>query len=488
MADLSNFMPDMQTIRQNQLNYDLVKQAQADQAQAKQGFEDAYKQHLNAFSKPQESQLGELGQKLIGASEGERALAPREQWQPPAGSSFSYLQGAEQANAMFQQRQLDYLNRSIMPALKMAHDTNNNEIRDQLLAKLPELEQNPDAQLAVSYLKSIKNADFSHPGETRGITVTKDNITTLGKGDPVQIAKLEPYIGKTIDYSDQNGVIFKIGPSTAAAKAPKTITVPIDEKGTMGTFEYKDGDWVELASGKKMGGAGGSGAGAFRPTADPNIFYNTKERTLYTPGPSGALVPVSEAGGLPSGGIRGGAVDYQQQKAEARARGGEQTARIVVAAQTLKDSRDEMVELANRIRAKQILPSSFPSLNKLNDWLANNAGDVDVARFATGLQLQADKLAAAVGAGRGGKWSFDMAKELLNKNYSPQAFAAVFDGHIADLEQMAKRRREYGTTPISKGKPSPNTARLSATIAYLKKKFPGRTEADYQKAAEASLK
>lgn len=475
MADLSNFMPDMQAIRQNQLNYDLMKQAQADQAQAKQGFEDAYKQHLNAFSKPQESQLGELGQKLIGTSEGERALAPREQWRPPAGSSFSYLQGAEQANAMFQQRQVDYLNRSIMPALKMAHDTNNNEIRDQLLSKLPELEQNPDAQLAVSYLKAIKNADFSHPGETRGITVTKDNIATLGKGDPVQIAKLEPYIGKTIDYSDQNGVIFKIGPSTAAAKAPKTITVPVDEKGTMGTFEYKDGDWVEIASGKKMSAAGGSGAGAFRPyTGMPGYFYNTR-----VPG----LFKVDESGNFTRTNKDTAPEDIRQEMMDFSFAKNPKNRAAFEVAKSLPTLIDKVVE-----SGKKLDYSDTQFIGKVEKW---KNGQLNDPQFIDYMVKRNDAMLELVQVLRNGGITDQAHKaemEISNPTMSPKALEAWGKAQIEALDVRTKR-----FSPIFEGKKAEktkpdNSERLSATVSYLKKKFPGRTDAEYRKAAEASLK
>lgn len=475
MADLSNFMPDMQVIRANQLNYDVAKQAQAEQAQARQGFEEAYKQHLNAFSKPQESQLGELGQKLIGESEGERAKAPREAWKPPADASFGYLQGAEQANAIFQQRQTDYLNKSIMPVLKMAHDTNNNGIRDQLLAKLPELEQNPDAQLAVSYLKSIKGADFSHPGETRGITVTEDNIGTLGKGDPVQIAKLQPYMGKTIDYSDQNGVIFKVGPSVASAKAPKTITVPIDEKGTMGTFEFKDGEWVEIASGKKMSGAGGSGAGAYRPyTGMPGYFYNTRVPGLFKVDESGNFTRTNKE--TAPGDIRQEMMDFTFAK-------NPKNRAAFEVAKSLPTLIDKVVE-----SGKKLDYSDTQFLGRIEKW---KNGQLNDPQFIDYMVKRNDAMLELVQVLRNGGITDQAHKaemEISNPTMSPKALEAWGKAQVEALDIRTKRFSPmFESKKGGKSKPD-NTERLSATVSYLKKKFPGRTDDAYRKAAEASLK
>jgi hypothetical protein len=476
MADLSNFMPDMQLIRQNQLNYDVMKQAQAEQEQAKQGFSDAYKHRLNAFSKPQESQLGELGQRLIGESEGERALAPRESWKPPADASYGYLQGAEQANAMFQQRQLDYLNRSVMPIIKMAHDTNNNEIRDKLLAQLPQMESDPDAQLAVSYLKSIKNADFSHPGETRGITVTEDNIGTLAKGDPVQMEKLKPYLGKTVDYSDQGGVIFKIGPSSASSKAPKTITVPTDEEGTMGTFEYKDGEWVEVASGKKMSAGGAGGGGAFRPyTGMPGYFYNTRVPGLFKVDESGNFERTNKT--TAPGDIRQEMMDFSFSKSPKNRAAYE-------VAKSLPTLIDQVVE-----SGKKLDYSDTQFLGKVEKW---KNGQLNDPQFIDYMVKRNDALLELVQVLRNGGITDQAHKaemEISNPTMSPKALEAWGK---AQKEALAVRTNRFA--PIFDKEPKgqqnkpKNTERLSATISYLKKKFPGRTEEEYRKAAEASLR
>lgn len=134
----------------------------------------------------------------------------------------------------------------------------------------------------------------------------------------------------------------------------------------------------------------------------------------------------------------------KEEGAKARQRGGLTAAKMSAAYNQYTEAIPELEALSEKIRGKQILPSKLTSMNALNDWFASETSDPDVARFKTQLAFTADALSGAIGTGRGGKWTFDLAKELLNKNYDPVAFKRVLEGHRKELDVMRRSYQDFG--------------------------------------------
>jgi hypothetical protein len=423
---------------------------------------------------------------------------------------------------MFQQRQLDYLNRSVMPIIKMAHDTNNNEIRDKLLARLPQMESDPDAQLAVSYLKSIRNADFSHPGETRGITVTEDNIGTLAKGDPVQMEKLKPYLGKTVDYSDQGGVIFKIGPYEAKhAGANKTYKSGgvIDEESKA----FLMGQGLDPVSRNALANAKAGDSYSIQKNSAGDIVGVTVSRKQYKPASfwqsTGGLKAVmnNETNELEFKTAQDIVRDTEAAKREGRPVTYSPATQQEKANKAAAQVQDIQFGIGAVRKALDPLPDKFSdrfrvALQRLNEhkdpegfmsaWAKTNWSDMmtpkeyEYFQQLTNLQERVMSMRVLLGMGQGAKDQRTAILSTLPNYMNPDkaSAAAALNNVESTLKQLSRgatkgNLRAEGESPYrepkAKGK---NPERLSATISYLKKKFPGRTEEEYRRAAEASLR
>ena len=156
--------------------------------------------------------------------------------------------------------------------------------------------------------------------------------------------------------------------------------------------------------------------------------------------------------------------DWTQEKGEARQRAGVKAANVTAAYQMYTTSMPELLGLSKRLRAKQMLPSQLKYANQLSDWAKANASDPDVARFSTQLAFVSDALSAAIGPGQGGKWTFDLASKLLDKNYNYPAFKSVLEGHKKELYTMMKARRSFGKNDFA----MPSQSDISAEIERRK--------------------
>lgn len=330
----------------------------------------------------------------------------------------------------------------------------------------------------------IKKSDFSNPGEVaitgrdlktmspqelQGIGVTpqmaenageRDVYTVKGRIGAMHVAKIVPHEEKT--GPQEKDVTTSVPATTAALEEilsdpNATDQVKKDVKQWMNIVRKPGERKIDITKTVRDGKIVGFKA-AFEPAAQkinigvqgmdrragelpPGYFYETK-------GPNAGRIYSKDLSGnksyLDKNEARQIAKDWVQEKGEAKQRSGVKAANIDAAYKMYTTAMPELLDLSKKIRSRGILPANLTSINAVNDWVNSHTSDPDVARFQTQLTFMADALSSAIGPGQGGKWTFDMASKLLNKNWNYPAFKRVVEGHKKELETMRKARRSFG--------------------------------------------
>lgn len=158
----------------------LAEQAIRDQQEQRAGYEAAYSQITRPVQ--QESPWGEMGQKLLGPDyrADEASVQGPQPYQAPQGSSYGFIQGAEQANALMQKMQLDYHNTAIQPVLNMAVKEGNNEVLQKLVSAVNS-STNPATGLSKQILSMIQGINLQGSGKI-GNVVLNDGMRQVLRG------------------------------------------------------------------------------------------------------------------------------------------------------------------------------------------------------------------------------------------------------------------------------------------------------------------
>lgn len=163
----------------------LAQQRIQDEEQKRAGYEAAYKNWLT----PQQAQQAEVVeptsaiQRLYG-EQAQPVTLPQETrslpqpYAAPEGSSYAYIQGANEANELFQKQQQEYYTQNIAPLMTQFIKTGDNENYQKLMTQLNE-STNPVAGLARSFASMLQGSSVPTPGKVSRVPMTEELRQTL---------------------------------------------------------------------------------------------------------------------------------------------------------------------------------------------------------------------------------------------------------------------------------------------------------------------
>lgn len=151
------------------------------------------------------------------------------------------------------------------------------------------------------------------------------------------------------------------------------------------------------------------------------------------------------------------ALDYKQEKGEAAQRASSRAMNVDSAYKMFSQEAPEIIALRNKVQAKGLLPGNITDVNKLNQWIGKKVSDPDVVLLQKKTKFLADSLQRTIGGTQGGQWAFEVAADILNPTYSPEAFAGIVNSHKQAMGRMRDAIRSFGEEPG--GNPSIDTSR-----------------------------
>lgn len=134
----------------------------------------------------------------------------------------------------------------------------------------------------------------------------------------------------------------------------------------------------------------------------------------------------------------------KQMNAEARQRGGARTQNVDSAYKMFSQEAPELISLRNKVQAKGLLPGNITDINALNQWIGKKVSDPDVVLLQKKTKFLADSLQRTIGGTQGGQWAFEVAADILNPTYSPQAFAGIVNSHKQAMLRMRDALKSFG--------------------------------------------
>lgn len=177
----------------------LAQQAMRDEQEKRAGYGAAYRNWTQPQQAPQPTnalapETVQPTEALAKAGYGEFQYQPEQpalqqgqqspqQPQPytaPEGSSYNYMQGAQEANALFQKQQVDYYNQAIAPLMQTFLSEGLNDQKDKLIASLM-ASDNPMAGFAKQQASYLSDVNFASPGHVKDIAMT-DNLRGMLSG------------------------------------------------------------------------------------------------------------------------------------------------------------------------------------------------------------------------------------------------------------------------------------------------------------------
>ena len=135
----------------------------------------------------------------------------------------------------------------------------------------------------------------------------------------------------------------------------------------------------------------------------------------------------------------------KQELAEAGQRGGSRAASVRTASKVFDLEAPELIELREKVKAKNLLPTGgFKDLEAVDQWALSKSSDPDVVLFKKKTKFLADTLQRTIGGTAGGQWAFEVAADILDGSYDTPAFAGVVNSHGTTLRRMANEYRNFG--------------------------------------------
>jgi len=159
----------------------LAEQTIGDEQQKRAGYEAAYK---NWLTPQQTQQAGVIEptsaiQQLYGGT-AQPVPEPQESqsflpqpYTPPEGSNYAYIQGANEANDVFQKQQQEYYTQNIAPLMTQFIKTGDNENFQKLMGQLVEA-TNPVAGIAKNFASMLKGSSVPTPGKVSRVPMTDE--------------------------------------------------------------------------------------------------------------------------------------------------------------------------------------------------------------------------------------------------------------------------------------------------------------------------
>lgn len=142
-------------------------------------------------------------------------------------------------------------------------------------------------------------------------------------------------------------------------------------------------------------------------------------------------------------------VDYKQALGEATRRTSQQAQALNTANDTFQREAPELARLRQIVADKGLMPSEFKDINALGMWMAEKVSDPDLIELKKKTTLLADALQKTIGGSQGGQWAFEVAVDILNPTYSPEAFNRILNSHARTLAGMATSARTFGENPVT---------------------------------------
>ncbi len=140
--------------------------------------------------------------------------------------------------------------------------------------------------------------------------------------------------------------------------------------------------------------------------------------------------------------------DIKEAQAEASQRGGARSAQIETAGKVFDLEKPELIALRNKVQQKGLLPGGdeIKDINAINLWAGKKTSDPDVAELQKKTTLLADTLQKTIGGAQGGEWAFEVARDILDPSYNPEAFTRIMESHSKTIKRLAGAYSDFGKT------------------------------------------
>jgi len=142
---------------------------------------------------------------------------------------------------------------------------------------------------------------------------------------------------------------------------------------------------------------------------------------------------------------------YAFQKAKeafARVPANQRASSIIGSAKLLDKEVPEIVALRYKVAGQTVTEAAkgmpkmsefkVKDLNKLRQWAGEKTSDPDVALLRKKVLLLSESLQRIMGSSQGGEWAFNVASDILDPSFSPEAFEKVAYSHKKMLLRLAK--------------------------------------------------
>jgi hypothetical protein len=426
----------------------------ADQASMQRGYMDFYN-NQNAPQPPQESQLGPMGQQLIGNSEGQNALMPQQPRQPfvaPEGSDFNYTQGVQQSEAALQKKQHEYYSQNVAPMVQFFLDQGDNDSKNKLVEQLL-VSKDPSAGFSKQLAGYLQDINFAAPGHIKDVQLTPEIRGILNGATPaVQAAINSMPEGARVEakFDRQGKVTEIINPYSKSASTIGYTLKPVKSGNEIITYKvYKDGRPeeefsrapVDAGSGRKRRYVKYGDAGAIMDSWTGQLITPEKDAqgnitNIQLSADEAAELGVSNAG----------------RKAAMKQAASPKAASLYRGLELFKDTAPKLIELKRTLN-DQDRERLFPLVTQSKSWnefsskfelaLRDNPDLTDLYKSTT---LLADSLASVYGAGTGGQWSFEVAQKMLDPNIPLESFIRTLGTHQHKLEKSVESTKSFPET------------------------------------------
>lgn len=467
-----------------QHNLKLAKQAYEDEMARRQ----ALVERQNTLG--QQRPMGMPGQGM-GAPQptGINALGPN----PQQVKSYQDYQAQQEIKAN-QQKDAVLINNLLGPVLDNAFENGEDGVRQQFIERY----DGDDNPLMQSYVDLMKQITFTGPRTAEFVldtTVDEDEYKKAGKLPPAQV--YASMFGQEAPPNWKGTVKYRSMPDGTRVAYEHKEGKP--EKVTKGKLAKGDAfpntaEGIAMAK-KKLGISPAEEEQAKLYLKDHNMLsveYSVNEDGTFSlkpmekaPRPAGTTVHFGEGGGsvdeqaraiiewrqpAPSPGSRSpqaqkvmarvyqidpkydqGAAEafFREQKASAGQAGGAKSAALYRADGLFKKSAPRLIALRNKLSKDDQnrlikLSTGAKAWNDISMGLEQKFRDNPIlAEYIKTTVLLADALSTVYGAGPGGEWSFNMAKQMLDPTVGPKSYKTTLGAHGEKIKSSLKYAKSF---------------------------------------------